>query len=663
MGDILYCDFETRSRCNLKEKGVYNYALDPSTEVLCMSYAFNDEEVRTWQPGLTLLFEDEDYWYDFPRKVYHFKGQIRAHNAAFERLIFWDVLGIDFNLEQFYCTATEARANCAPGNLEDVGRFCGAGMRKDYRGSQLIQKLSIPRQDGTFLEDSELLQEMIEYCEQDVRAMRDNSSRMRQLSDEELHDYHVNERINDRGVLVDVQLCKGAQRYTKEELDEVQALVEDITNGEVKTVRSPKMKTWVMERVGPEALKLMEVYKDGEKKFSIDKSVRENLLILADENPAEVPDEVADVIQCADDIWSSSVAKFKRLENLADDEDSRVRGAFVFAGGSATGRSSSYGAQVHNFTRNCAKEPEEVCKAIAAGEALTPAFGITVSDVLKGMLRPALIPAKGKKFVVADWNSIEARVNPWLSNSVSGSDVLDVFRSGKDLYVVEAAKIYHIPEDQVAKEQRTVGKVAVLALGYQGAVGAFNKLGKAYKLSMSEAEILKIVKSWRRANPWAVNQWADLQNAAYTALRNKNQEIKAGRITYLFDGRHLWYALPSGRILCYPFAKVEKDGITYAKASWKPKADAKEWPRGHLYGGLMVENCVQAISNDILRYALRETDKTLGAVLHVHDEIVLETNFPEEYEKQLEKIMTTAPAWCKDLPLAVEIKIMGRYGK
>ena len=174
---ILWVDFETRSRCDLTTKGVYNYAQDGSTDVLCMSYAFDDDEVVTWTPDQP-----------FPEAVRQHKGQIRAHNAAFERLIFWYVLQINFDLEQFYCTATQARANCAPGSLEDVGRFASADMRKDYRGAQLIRRLCMPQADGKFCQDAALFAEMVAYCEQDVRAMRAISKAMRDLSDEELAD-------------------------------------------------------------------------------------------------------------------------------------------------------------------------------------------------------------------------------------------------------------------------------------------------------------------------------------------------------------------------------------------------------------------------------------------------------------------------------------------
>ena len=397
---VMWVDFETRSRCDLKTRGVYNYAQDGSTSLLCMSYAFDDDEVVTWTPDQP-----------FPERVAQHTGEIRAHNAAFERLIFWYVLQINFKLEQFYCTAAQARANCAPGSLGDVGRFASANMKKDHRGAQLIRLLSLPQPDGTFRENETLLAEMIAYCEQDVRAMRAVSKAMRDLTAEELADYHANERINDRGVLVDRDLCRAAIKYASEELVEIEEIVADVTEGEITSVRSPKMREWVLARVGEQAKKLMTVYKDGEQKFSIDKTVRANLLALAEENHDEVPPDVAEVIQCADDLWASSVAKFSRLADLADVEDHRVRGAFVFAGGSATGRASSYGAQVHNFTRKVAAAPEDVRHAMVRGHAIVPKYGKRVTDVLKGMLRPALVPARGHVLIVADWSAIEGRVN------------------------------------------------------------------------------------------------------------------------------------------------------------------------------------------------------------------------------------------------------------
>jgi len=649
---ILWLDFETRSRCDLKSAGVYNYARDPSTEVLCMSYAFDDEPVETWLPK-----------YPFPERVANWTGQIRAHNAAFERLIFWHVLDIPFALTQFFCTATQARANCLPGSLEDIGRALSSKMKKDHRGAQLIRQLSIPKADGTFNNDPELMAEMIRYCEQDVRAMREISKAMRILSDTELADYHVNERINDRGVRVDVPLCEAAVRYAEAELQDIEQIVTDVTRGMITSVRSPRMREWVLARVGPEAKKLMTVYKDGESKFSIDKTVRANLLAM--DNPDELPADVAEVVQCADDLWASSVAKFKRLANLAG-QDARVRGAFVFAGGSATGRASSYGAQVHNFTRKCHKEPEAVRQALVRGHSIVPRYGIRVTDVLKSMLRPALVPAKGNVYVVADWNAIEARATAWLSADRTAEDVLNVFRVGGDIYKREAAGIYRTDVSKITDEQRQIGKVAILSLGFAGGIGAFGNMARAYGVTMSESDAQRIVDAWRRANGWAVRYWQKLEEAYTRAMRNVNHEFRAGRVAYLFDGQHLWYALPSGRVLCYPFARLDEDGVSYLKAAWKPAADATEWPRARLWKGLATENITQAVANDLLREALRELDRRgLQTVLHVHDEIVLEcpVDAAEAVAETLVEVMCAAPSWAEGFPLRAEVKVMQRYGK
>ena len=651
----LYIDFETRSECDLPARGVYNYAQHPSTKVLCMAYAHDDEDVQVWTP-------DQPFPLSVTRAI--LAGErLYCHNAAFERLIFWYVLCPDHGapepaLEQFYCTATQARANCAPGSLEDVGRFAGADMKKDHRGAQLVRKCCIP----PFKHTPQDLADLFDYCAQDVRAMRAVSKAMRQLTDEELADYHTNERINDRGVRVDVPLALAAQRYAAVELEEIQRRVVEVTGGAIRSVRSPRMREWVWERLGPEARKLMVQHKDGEEKQSIDKTVRAALLTLAEEHHEDVPPDVAEVIQAADDLWASSAAKFKRMAHLADDEDHRVRGAFVFAGGSATGRASSYGLQAHNFPRMCADDPEAVGQTMAGGGSIAPEFGKRVTDVLKSMLRPALIPAPGKVFVVADWSAIEGRVHPWLSNCAAGEAKLDVFRSKLDPYKVNAAATFSVRYEDVTKDQRQIGKVQELALGFLGGPGAFATFGRIYGVHVSEADATRMVNGWRRANPWAMLHGQALESAYTSAMRHPNREFSAGRTTYLYDEQHLWYALPSGRVLCYPFARLEADGVSYAKASWKPAADAKEWPRARLWRGLACENVTQAVANDILRHSLRHLEPH-GAVMHVHDEVVVETDRPDDVLALMQDVLATAPVWAQGLPLAIEAQVMRRYGK
>lgn len=651
---ILWLDIETRSRCDLKTRGVYNYAADPSTEVLCIAYALDDADVKLWKRGEKL-----------PLALTEHKGEIRAHNAAFERLVLQG-FGMPYHTKQFYCTAAQARANCYPGALADVARFAGTDMRKDHRGALLIRKLCIPNADGVFGEDPALMAELYEYCCQDVRAMREVSLAMRDMTAGELADYHVNERINDRGVLLDVPLAEAAVKYAAAELEEVQALAKELTGGKIVSLRSPKLREWVWANVGDTARGMMLVDKKGEVKKSLDKVVRYNLLALAEENNNEIPDYVADVIQCADDIWASSTAKFQRLLGLSDLVDNRVRGAFVFAGGAATGRASSYGAQVHNFPRKCVKAADECREVMALGASLTPQFGGRVADVLKGMLRPALIPALGNVFVVADWSSIEARVTPWASASRHGERKLELFRTGTDVYRVNASATFNIEVADVDDVQRQIGKVQELSCGFAGGVGAFAAMGRAYGISLPEADADRMVKAWRRANPWAVTYWSALEDTYTRAMRNPNKPFKVGRISYLFDGRHLWYALPCGDVLCYPFAELTPDGVTYAKCSWKPAADAKAWPRGRLWRGLACENITQAIAARILRCALSELIAAgYGVVLHVHDEIVVEcpAEAAAEVEAAMRRVMTTPPAWADGLPLGVELSAMTRYGK
>ena len=286
------------------------------------------------------------------------------------------------------------------------------------------------------------------------------------------------------------------------------------------------------------------------------------------------------------------------------------------------------------------------------------------------MLRPALIPAKGKHLVVADWSAIEGRVNPWLSGSDQGEAKLDVFRKKLDPYIVNAASAFSVPYetildgynngDAAMTDFRQRGKVMELALGFAGGAGAFAAMGRVYGVHLPESDVRRMVDAWRRANPWSVRFWQQLEEAYTRAMRNVGHEFYAGRVAYMFDGQHLWYALPSGRVLCYPYARLESDGVTYAKASWKPAADATEWPRARLWKGLACENITQATANDILRHSLRQLD---GVVLHVHDEIVVETDKPDHVVEKMERIMCSPPAWAEGIPLAVEAEIMTRYGK
>jgi DNA polymerase len=282
------------------------------------------------------------------------------------------------------------------------------------------------------------------------------------------------------------------------------------------------------------------------------------------------------------------------------------------------------------------------------------------------MLRPALLPSEGNQLVIADWAAIEARVLPWLSDEPSAQDVLDTFASGADIYKHTAARALNIRVEDVTDLQRQVAKVQILALGYQGGRGAFLTMAKAYNVHLPDDEIEMMIQRWRASNPWAPAFWRKVDNASRKAMIDSHRWHKAGRVHYMFDRRDLWAALPCCRLLCYPQAKLdaEKNAITYAKAAWKPKADAKEWPRASLYGGMAAEQATQATAASLLRYALAECEaEGLPVVLHVHDEIVLDSPDPVNHAATLTRIMSTPPAWAEGLPLKAETKIAARYGK
>jgi len=213
----------------------------------------------------------------------------------------------------------------------------------------------------------------------------------------------------------------------------------------------------------------------------------------------------------------------------------------------------------------------------------------------------------------------------------------------------------------------TVSGRLVHNCGFGGSIGAFASMGRIYGVNLPEPEAKRMVALWRRTNPWATPFWYGLEEAYLRAMRNKNTEFSAGRVTYLYDGQHLWYALPSGRVLCYPFARFEDDGaVSYLKASWKPKADAKEWPRGRLWHGLAAENVVQATANCLLRHALRKMDdERISVVGTVHDEIIAECADAEVEATiaKMREIMTEPPYWATGLPLAVEGSAMERFSK
>lgn len=674
---MIVLDFETRSRVDLKAAGSAVYVADPSTEIICLALA----DLNTGTEWLWFPHRGEPYleMLNAINNAVAAGEFIIAHNAEFDQGIYEFVATNDYKFPQipselWYCSMAQCRVNNLPAALGDAAWALNLKQRKDHKGANLIQQLSIPQKDGSFNYDALLLSEIGSYCLQDVRVTVEVYNNTRRMTVNEHLDWLKNCEINERGVRVDIGLAVLALMYAGREQTEIGAELSALTGGVIdKHTQGQRVKKWLTDNLGimHPIVTEMEIHKDGKKKQSLDKNIRRNILtkIAEGEFMTAPGSNISQVIELIDDGNKSSVAKFKRMLDMADKDDGRVRGAFVFAGASATLRYASRGLQLHNMRRDCWNPVETKNIKIDMMRDGNLNYGNGVMDTLSKLLRPALIPDDGKVFVVGDWSAIEAGVLPYLSNSTGGDKKLDLIESGADIYVAAAKAM------GLGKDSRQLGKVSELACGFGGGWRAFAAMARNYGLLMNEDDADEIVQKWRQANYWAVDFWAKLERAAKNAIEQPLTKFTAGMITYIFIPEHIGGTLictmPGDHILQYTYAKIEKvkapwgdiiPSITALKTSYKPKADAKNWPRGSLYGGLLAENVTQGFAAAILRAKLRDLNEV---VAHVHDEIVMEVSREASgaTKVMLKSWMEEVPEWAEGLPLKAEPVIMERYGK
>lgn len=657
----LHVDLETRSSVDLRTRGVYNYFDSPDADVLCCAYAEDGKPVELWTPGMPVpeVFYEADMFY--------------AHNAAFERIAFEKVLTPKYGfptikLEEWFCTAYQSRCSNMPSALGNAARCLGTKDQKDKIGEMLIKECCIP----PFNDDPALLEQLYQYCKQDVLTEQAITRQLRPLTQTEIDDYHVNERMNDNGLRVDLPLCTAAMSYAREEEADLIQVIEDVTEGEVSKVRGTGLKNWCLKRLSEDHIALIT---DSAGKISFDKRNREKLLA------EDIPANVRTAIEATDAVGKSSVAKFRAMQARAS-ADERVRGIMIAAGAAQTGRASSLGIQIQNFPRETAKNPLAIRKDLLDDihpEDIVGEFGGNIMSILSSMLRPAILPEDGNIFLDCDYSSIENRVGPWLTDSPEGEAKLDQFRQGIDPYLVAASDIYG-EEVKKGDDRRQTGKVAELSLGYGGGVGAFSVMAQNYGVTLPEYEVRQVVEKWRLANRWAVNAWEGLERAFTQAFRNPGEMFRYGRIKYcavkniLAGGTTVFCELPCGRFLTYPDVTIEdvetrygwRDQITYLRANWTPRANERRWPRAKLWGGTLFENVTQAAAASLMRFALRELDaagaKTVAAV---HDQALIETSLDEadHWEAVLHKAMNTTPDWATGLPVVAEVERRERFGK
>jgi len=652
MGLICSLDYETQSPLDLTEVGAYRYA--PSAKIMCAGYAiyeentFKPEMVKPWR-----AWKGEPMPDDLREALQHPAVRKFAWNAQFERLITQHAAGLFVPHEQWFCTAARARASAYPGKLDLCAKALAIPQKKDLAGGKLMKKLS---SEGTGTEEE--YERVLEYCLQDVVVEATIGMVIRDMTAEEWLDYHVCERMNDRGIPIDVELARAAQNYAEVEAAEIAKELTAATGGVITSAKQfARIKKWVSEKA-PEVIEML-TGEDG--KVSLDKSARTAIF----ESDLQLSEEVREVLELIDDAGRASTAKYAAIENRTD-TDGRLRGAYLFNGAGQTGRFSAMGFQPHNLVRDKLENSGDVIEAVldgASADEVIRLSGQNMLTTLGRMLRPTIVAENGNVLVWADYSAVEARALPWLSGSAAAEPLLDIFRRNEDVYKHAATGIYGVPLDKVDKAQRQMGKIAVLALGYQGGKNAFRKMARAYGLKISDDTAEEIKVAWRLANPWARTFWRDLETAAIRAARHPGTVEEAGRIKYLMHGDMLYALLPCGRLIAYPEAEVvtvegkygPQPRLSALKASMHPKKGETAWPRVDLYGGLLAENATQGFCASLLRAAVRRLDEwEWPVVMHTHDEVLVEVHEDEidDAKRALQKAMLTNE-W-PDLPLAAE---------
>lgn len=666
-------DFETRSACDLRKCGAYVYAEDPTTDVWCFSFkAPEDADVSHWTP--------KDALTDSPvhRRLCALAADTsrgwRAWNAAFERNIWRSIMvpkyGLpEIGMDRWVCTAAEAAALSLPRALENSARVLGVNEQKDMEGSRLMLQMARPRNSAklkkgiesvpTWWDDTERLERLIRYCDQDVRTELAVAERIRRLTASEREAYLLDQRINDRGIMIDVPLIKTMQAMSAIAVDKTNKELRAWTKGKVDKVTKPKdIVAW-----------LNELQFDEEEVLSIAKDKIETL--LANDN---LPEAAREVLKLRVEAGKSSVSKLKRMVEFAC-KDLRMRGLLLFHG-AGTGRWSGKGPQIQNFP---ARSPllsidpkiiEHYLPLVRAGEIDRIELVWPLLEVLALSLRACMRAAPGKKFIGGDFSQIEARVLAWLAGQ---DDLIKLFSTGADVYKPLAAQIYDVPVAAVTKPMRDMGKRARLGCGF--GMGAEKFVATAWKegrqiISLDFAE--HVIAVYREESDQITKLWKELNDAALEAVRFPGRVVFAadGKLRFSVRGEFLWIVLPSGkRMLAYhrPVIRAmmtpwgeKRDTVLF----WGENSTTKKWCLQKSYGGFWAENVTQAAARDIMLEAMfRIEDACYGIVATVHDEILSEVNEDFGSVSEFEQLLIERPAWAQGLPVMAECEERSFYGK
>ena len=708
MADILFFDWEARGR-DLPTVGGINYALDEDTRILLLTYCFDHGKTKSWVPDLSDLLPPEvwemvkgmvDSHTEVPPEIVeHVEagGLVCAWYTGFDRTMWQQVATTDLgfpklHLEQTLDAMAQAAASNLPGGLEFAGRALNIG-GKTSGGKGVMLLFADP--DKPLPTSKGLWDEYITYGVRDTALLRDIWYATRPLTLEEWRQYWAAERINDRGIGIDEDVCRGAMKYREEEKKYISEECIRLTDGAItKPTLTKTINQWVFDRL-PEDLQERMIKKKDEdgnpKSLTLAKDRLAMLMEDIKQHDAPPDDNVLEFLELLEHGRSSSSVKFGKM--LAQSVDGRLCSSYIFNGAGQTGRFSSRGVQIHNLPRDKLDNEIELLELVAEQAPIEQIrqHG-SVNHVLSRLIRPTFIADEGKTFVWGDWSAIEARVLPWLAGTRKARQaVLVPFENGEDVYVINAAKIFnreygrmmeliHAAKEYKAKgqklpaevaealAQRQAGKVAVLALGFGGSVGAYRAMARGYGMRVTNEEAMKIVNGWREANTWAKRFWYGTLDAAKNAIKNPGVFYQSGRLRYVFNsdlmGGTLLCFMPDGRPLAYPKARLVTEENRFGKLT-EVIYYLNKMSHQSLWYGILVENPVQGYAASLLRDLLVRLDEFDCAVFHTHDEgglevPVSETNF---WVEKLGTMMETGPAHAEGLPLEAEITTDTWYHK
>lgn len=627
----LSIDLETYSSVDLGKSGVYKYAESEDFEILLFAYSIDDGEVKVVDLASGEIIPEEILAALSDESVEKW-----AFNANFERVCLSRFLGKRLKPQGWYCTMIWSAYMGLPLSLEKVGEVLRLDKQKMNEGKGLIRYFSIPckptktngmRTRNLPHHDLEKWSTFKEYNQRDVEteiAIKKKLSAF-PMPRSEWENYWIDQNINDRGILIDEVLVDSAIKFDEILREENMDRAIELTG--LENPNSPmQLKEWLNE-------KGLEI--DSLAKKDVESALK------------NVEGDIKEVLELRQELSKSSVRKYDAMKNVKG-KDNRARGLIQFYGANRTGRYSGRLIQVQNLRRNNLKDLDLARSLVKNRDFETMEILYeSPSDILSQLIRTAFIPKEGTRFIISDFSAIEARVLAWLAGE---QWVLDAFENGEDIYCRTASRMFGVPVEKhgVNGHLRQKGKIATLACGYQGALGALKAMG-GIEMGLSEDELQSIVDSWREANPNIVSLWWDIDSVVKRVVKTRSKE-EYKNLVISYEKGILFIELPSKRRLAYPKAKIGMNRFGGESIVYEGIVVGNKWDKIESYGGKFVENIVQAIARDILAEAMMRLEKKgFNIVMHIHDEVVIESD--SSSIEEVNEIMSVVPEWADGLIL------------